>query len=348
MSVLSDAISNLASRIANHGETISTEEAVKTSIVLPFFQSLGYDVFNPAEVIPEFTADTIGKKGEKVDYAIQQGGDISILVECKSLNTTLNEKHLSQLYRYFTVTNARFAILTNGRVYQFYTDLKEPHRLDKRPFFTFDISDHNDAALDELAKFAKANFSVENILAQAERLKYVAAIKPILDEFMTNPPEEFVRLIVGMVYDGRSSTAVREMIGTATKAAFREIVRERVRSRLNTALEDPEAEAEEEDQSEPEIITTEDEIEGHLIVKSLLRGSVDSNRVAIRDARSYCAVLLDNNNRKPLARLHFNRSQYYVGLFDGESEDRVPISDLDDMLDFKDRLKATAQKYDKA
>ena len=350
MSVLSDAISNLASRIANHGTTISTEEAVKTSIVLPFFQSLGYDVFNPAEVIPEFTADTIGKKGEKVDYAIQQDGDISILVECKSLNTVLNEKHLSQLYRYFTVTNARFAILTNGQVYQFYTDLKEPHRLDKRPFFTFDVADHNDAALEELAKFAKANFNVENILAQAERLKYVAAIKPILDEFMTNPPDEFVKLIVGMVYDGRSSTAVREMIATATKAAFREIVRERVRSRLNTALEDPEAEAEAEDagQQEPEIVTTEDEIQGHLIIKSLLRGSVDSQRIAIRDARSYCAILLDNNNRKPLARLHFNRSQYYVGLFDSETEDRIPISSLDDMLDFKDRLIATARKYDQS
>lgn len=347
MSNLSDAISNLAQRIKNHGPTISTEEAVKTSIILPFLQALGYDVFNPSEVVPEFTADTIGKKGEKVDYAIQKNGDISILVECKSLNTVLSEKHLGQLYRYFTVTNARFAILTNGQSYQFYTDLKEPHRLDKRPFFVFDILDHNEAALEELTKFSKADFSVDNILAQAERLKYVAAIKPILDEFINAPTEEFVKLIVSLVYDGRSSPAVRDLIGTATKEAFREIIREKVRARLNTALEEPDQETPTpEPSSSEEIVTTEDEIEGHIIVKSLLRGEVDSERVAIRDARSYCAILLDNNNRKPLARLHFNRSQYYVGLFDGGAEDRVAIDSLDDMLDFKERLIATAKKYE--
>lgn len=346
MNKVVDTISALASRIENYAATISTEEAVKTSIVLPFFQSLGYDVFNPSEVVPEFTADTIGKKGEKVDYAIMQSGEVSILVECKSLNTDLSQKHLGQLYRYFTVTNARFAILTNGQIYQFYTDLEEPHRLDKRPFFIFDILDYNENGLEELAKFSKANFSIENILAQAERLKYVAAIKPILEEFIADPPDDFVRLIVGMVYEGRSSPAVRETIAAATKAAFRELLRERVRARLNTALQDPETEPVAEDEPEPEIVTTEDEIQGHLIIKSLLRGRTDSDRVTMRDARSYCAILLDNNNRKPLARLHFNRSQYYVGLFDGDAEDKLPISNLDDMLDFKERLIATVDKHD--
>ncbi|MBU2360397.1 MAG: type I restriction enzyme HsdR N-terminal domain-containing protein [Alphaproteobacteria bacterium] len=350
MSALSEAAANLASRITNYGSTINTEEAIKTSVVLPFLQALGYDVFNPSEIVPEFTADTIGKKGEKVDYAILRDGEVAVLIECKSLNTDLGEKHLAQLYRYFTVTNARFAMLTNGRHYQFYSDLTEPHRLDRRPFFIFDLLDHNESSLEELAKFGKSAFDVENILAQAERLKFVAAIKPILIELMAEPSDDFVKLIASQVYDGRLNSAVKDTVSIATKAAFREIMRDRVRARLNSALEE---EPEPQDNTivptaVDEIETTEVEIEGFLMVKSMLRGTVDSGRVVMRDAKSYCAVLLDNNNRKPLARLHFNRSQKYFGIFDGDVEDKIAISGLDELFDFKDRLITTAQKYEKA
>ena len=322
---------------------------MKTSVVLPFLQALGYDVFNPAEVVPEFTADTIGKKGEKVDYSILREGEVSILIECKSLSTVLTDKHLAQLYRYFTVTNARFAVLTNGHKYQFYTDLKQPNRLDTQPFFVFDILDYNESSLDELSKFSKAAFDVDNILAQAERLKYVAAIKPVLSQQMSEPSDELIKLIGSEVYEGRLSPTVKEMLATATKAAFREIIRERLRARLNTALEEPESDVENEDVSvsgDSEIITTEEEIEGYLLVKSILRGTVDTTRIVIRDAKSYCAVLLDDNNRKPIARLHFNRSQKYVGLFHGESEEKNAIADLDQILDFGDQLKLTGQKYE--
>lgn len=346
MSVFSEVAASLASRIKNHGETITTEEAVKTSVILPFLQSLGYDVFNPSEVVPEFTADTIGKKGEKIDYAILRESEVAILIECKSLNTILSEKHLAQLYRYFTVTNARFAILTNGQIYQFYSDLAEPHRLDKRPFFVFDMLDFNEASLDELSKFSKVAFDVDNILAQAERLKFVAAIKPILNDLIADPTDDFVKMIAAQVYEGRLTSSVKNTVSVATKAAFREIMRDKVRARLNTALEEPDGnEAEESVVESTDIVTTEEEMEGFLIVKSILRGTIDTNRVFIRDAKSYCAVLLDDNNRKPLARLHFNRSQKYFGLFDGDIEDKLPIDDLDEILDFKERVCATVDKY---
>lgn len=347
MTPLSDVAANLAGRIENFGKTITTEEAVKTSVVLPFLQGLGYDVFNPSEVVPEFTADTIGKKGEKVDYAILREDEVTILIECKSLNTELSEKHLAQLYRYFTVTSARFAILTNGRIYKFYSDLTEPHRLDKRPFFTFDMLDFNESSLDELAKFTKSSFDVANILAQAERLKFVAAIKPILSELMANPSDDFVKMIASQVHEGRLIQSVKDTVAIATKAAFREIMRDRVRARLNTALEDPDVGdlSDEIVKDESEIVTTEEEVEGYLMVKSMLRGEIDTGRIFIRDAKSYCAVLLDDNNRKPLVRLHFNRTQKYLGLFDGNVEEKVAIDSLDEVLDYKDRICSTVEKY---
>ena len=203
MSTIEDNLKIIGERIKSHSGTMLTEEAVKTAVVLPFLKALGYDVFNPLEVIPEFTADAVGKKGEKVDYVISIDGEIRILIECKPINTELNVKHLSQLYRYFSVTSAKFAILTNGRYFQFYTDLDAANKLDSRPFFSFDLMEYNTSILNELKKFDRASFDVANIMATAERLKYVSGIKQnILKEF-DNPTESFVKLVCNDVYEGR-------------------------------------------------------------------------------------------------------------------------------------------------
>lgn len=153
MSTIEESLRAIAERVKSHSSTMATEEAVKTAVVLPFLRSLGYDVFDPSEVVPEFTADAVGKKGEKVDYAIKIDNEIRILIECKPIAVALERKHLDQLYRYFSVTNAKFAILTNGRTFNFYTDLEAPNKLDARPFFVFDVSDFNAGIIAELRKF---------------------------------------------------------------------------------------------------------------------------------------------------------------------------------------------------
>jgi len=340
-------IQTLAKRLQTHGETIATEEAVKTSIILPFLQAFGYDIFNPGEVIPEFTADAVGKRGEKVDYAVSIEGEIKILIECKALGSELVDKHLSQLFRYFTVTKARFGLLTNGQVYKFYTDLDEPNKLDRKPFFIFDILDHSRSSLSELQKFEKGRFDVEGILRNAERLKYVSAVRTFLAREMDDPSAELVRVIAADVYDGRITGHVREIIAAATKTAFQEIVRDSVRTRLSSALENTSNQESDTNAlgNTEEIVTTDEEIEATLLIRGIVRNVIDGNRVSYRDAKSYCAVLVDDNNRKPLARLHFNRKQKYLGLFDNGNEDRVAISDLSDIYDFSERLRAVAKTY---
>ena len=122
-----DKLKQFSKRVESLKDNIQTEEATKTSLIMPFFSLLGYDVFNPDEFIPEFTADVGIKKGEKVDYAILQDGKPVILIEAKWIGEKL-EKHDSQLFRYFATCKAKFAILTNGQYYRFYTDLEEPNR----------------------------------------------------------------------------------------------------------------------------------------------------------------------------------------------------------------------------
>ncbi|KJF73540.1 type I restriction endonuclease [Agrobacterium arsenijevicii] len=348
MSTIEESLRAIAERVKSHSSTMATEEAVKTAVVLPFLRSLGYDVFDPSEVVPEFTADAVGKKGEKVDYAIKIENEVRILIECKPISVALDKKHLDQLYRYFSVTNAKFAILTNGRTFNFYTDLEAPNKLDTRPFFVFDVTDFNSGIVNELRKFDKSSFDVDAILATAERLKYTSGIKQVISKLIEEPSEEFVRIVSAGVYDGRMTAQVREMLTGVARTAFREVIMDTVKNRLSSALADTEEVIEKIDapvEDEPEIVTTDEEREGYMIVKAIVRDTISPTRVVMRDQKSYCGVLIDNNNRKPLARLHFNRSIKYIGLFDGEAEERLIIDSLDQIYEHSDRLRATAKKH---
>jgi predicted type IV restriction endonuclease len=345
---LEENLRSISERVKNNSSAMATEEALKTAVVLPFLRALGYDVFDPNEVIPEFIADAVGKKGEKVDYAIKIDNQIRILIECKPISTTLEKKHLDQLFRYFTVTSAKFAILTNGRTFNFYTDLEEPNKLDTRPFLIFDITDIQQTTLVELRKFEKSAFDVTAILATAERLKFTSGIKQEISKLIEEPSDDFVRMLARNVYEGKITAQVKEMLTSVVRTAFREVIMDSVKSRLSNALAETEqvvAQIEDPVQEDPEIVTTEEEREGFMIVRAIVRDTIAAKRVYMRDAKSYCAVLVDDNNRKPLARLHFNRSVKYVGFFDGDTEERIIIESLDQIYDFSDRLRNAAQKY---
>ncbi len=116
---LIDKLKTLSLKISKQLNVLQTEEATKNALVMPFMSALGYDVFDPTEVTPELVADVGTKKGEKVDYAIFKEGKLIIIFECKKYGTDLSEEHLSQLYRYFSVSETRFAVLTDGILYRF-------------------------------------------------------------------------------------------------------------------------------------------------------------------------------------------------------------------------------------
>ena len=134
-------------RLQQLGGPDGNEEATKTALVLPFINFvLGYNPFEPSEVAPEYSADILGKKNEKVDYAILKDGKPVILIECKKYGTPLERAQASQLYRYMSATEARIAVLTDGVSYQFYTDLDQPNRMDEKPFLEFNLLDPEEEA----------------------------------------------------------------------------------------------------------------------------------------------------------------------------------------------------------
>lgn len=350
---LIDRLHDLSAQIPRQIVYVTTEEATKNALVMPFINALGYNVFDPTEVTPELTADVGTKRGEKVDYAILKDGKPIMLFEVKCCDADLNRVHASQLFRYFSVTEARFGILTNGIEYRFYSDLDAPNKMDDKPFLMFNLLDFDESVVEELKKFTKSAFDIEDILSTASELKYKREIKNLIAAEFNNPSEELVKYFAGQVYSRRLTQSVVESFTEITKQAFRLFVNEKIEYRLKSALDkeagtDEAAQAEPADIDEtPEIETTQDELDAYLIVKAILREIVAPGRVTMRDVKSYCSILLDDNNRKPVCRLHFNTSQKYLGVIGkNKEEERMPIDDLNDIYQYADQLKETVSYYE--
>ena len=185
-----DHLKTISARIPQHLDHIQTEEATKTALIMPFIAALGYNVFDPREVVPEFTADVGIKKGEKVDYAVIRDGKPIMLFECKKAGSVLVDSHASQLFRYFTVTPAKIGVLTNGIEYRFFTDLEEPNKMDPKPFLVFDLMECNEFLVGEVKKLARESFDVSVLVGAASELKYTREFKRFLSH---NSPVSIMR-----------------------------------------------------------------------------------------------------------------------------------------------------------
>lgn len=355
-----EQLKGLASRVRSLKDSIASEEGTKTAIVMPFFQILGYDIFNPLEFTPEFTADVGIKKGEKVDYAILKDGLPVILIECKSVNEQLT-RHDSQLFRYFGTTTAKFSILTNGIEYKFFTDLEEPNKMDTTPFFIFNILELRDNHINEIAKFRKESFDIENISSNASDLKYLNALKSYLTKQFETPDEEFVKFLVQQIYDGVKTKTALEKFTPIISKGLKQIVNEKVNDKLNAALKSTgdnkvQVNLESETQEITEkieleddgIVTTLEELESYSIVKVILKDTISPSRVYYRDNKSYFNILIDNSIRKWIIRVYFTEGRNYIMLNDDNNDKDRTVIEFEqpiDLIDHREKIIELALPY---
>ncbi|MBF0295218.1 MAG: type I restriction enzyme HsdR N-terminal domain-containing protein [Magnetococcales bacterium] len=358
-----EEVQTIASRIKKTKDKIGSEEATKQAFVIPFIIALGYDVYDPAEVVPEFTSDVGTKKGEKVDYAIIKDGQPIMLFECKACGVNLEAEHMSQLFRYFNATEARVGVLTNGILYRFYSDLDKTNQMDSKPFLEFNMLDFSEDLLQEVKKFGKSRFDVKQLTSAATDLKYTKEIKQYLAQQLEKPSEDFVRFIVGQIYSGRKGQNVVEMFTKITGRAFNQFINEVFNQRLKavTGKQEEKQEKPEEKQVTPvslkgqskkqkaddRIQTTEDELRGFEIVKVILKGYIDTERLFFRDTVSCFNILLDDNIRQPVCRLYLNDDKKFLCLPDGQIEEKIAIQSVDDLPLYRERIVNTAAKYQK-
>jgi hypothetical protein len=323
---------------------------------MPFLQTLGYDVFNPLEVVPEYITDIGTKKGEKIDYAIFKDGTPTILVECKHWAQNLN-LHDGQLLRYFHVSKAKFGLLTNGVTYRFYSDLVEANKMDEKPFLEFTINEIRENQIEELKKFHKTIFDAESITNAASELKYTNELKHLLQQELVNPSADFVKHFARQVYPSVVTAKVLEQFTNLTKKSIQQHISELITERLKTALtkedektkEQEAIQAERAKAEENKVVTTEEELEGFMIVKTILRQKINATRVTYRDAQSYFAILLDDNNRKTICRLYLNGSKkYFVTLDEQKKEVKNKITSLDHIFNYSETLLKIVESFDKS
>jgi len=349
-----DQVKQLSDRVAKMKDKILTEEATKNAFIMPFINCLGYDVFNPLEVVPEFVADIGIKKGEKVDYAILKDNSPIILVECKHWSADL-DPHNSQLFRYFHTTSAKFGILTNGIVFRFYTDLVEPNKMDEKPFFEFRIDNMKDVQIEKLKEFHKSYFNLDSIINTASELKFMSELRNLIVKEISEPTDEFTRYFAKSVYPSIVTPKVLEQFRGLVKRSFQQYINDAISERLKSALATDQQKAEEIEKDElttapleeNKIQTTAEEMEGFYIVRAIVCAKVKVARVAHRDQQSYFGILLDDNNRKPICRLHYNGKKKYVSFFDTGKEEKIEIESSSQLYEYASRLIAIVESYDK-
>lgn len=344
---INDKIFALSEKVKQLIPQLKTEEATKQSLILPFFQILGYDVFNPLEFCPEYVADVGIKKGEKVDYTILIDNKPIILIEAKSSNQKL-DKHDSQLFRYFGTTESKFAILTNGINYKFFTDLDSPNKMDQKPFFELDMLDLNDQNIDYLENFMRSKLDVTNIINSASELKYLNLIKIEFKNLVENTPDDFYRLLIGKVYEGVKNQLVMDKFKPIVRRAINQYINEKMSAKFKETLsnsEKPEVETKTTEEVSSNIVTTIEELNAFAIVKSILRKHVNASRLVYRDTESYLNVLLDDNGRKWICRIEAGKKlNIYIPDADKKAI-RYSLNGLDDIYEYSDSLLEVLNRY---
>lgn len=272
-----------------------------------------------------------------------------MLIECKPSQSDLSVKHAGQLFRYFSVTDAKVAVLTNGVVYRFYTDSERSNRMDDKPFFTFDLDDYRRGDIKHLAPFQKSEFDLDRIASQAGTLKLQTEVSKELRAEFAEPSDELVRLIARRLHDGSLTEAVRERFKQVIAHSIAGLIREGVTERLENAISSEDKAYSDNPIEEPvsDVETTQVEIDGYNIVRAICSKIVDPARVVMRDAKSYCAVLLDDNNRKTIVRMWFNSdTARYVGLMSGKDETRQPVENPVDIYKSSEAILARLRELE--
>jgi hypothetical protein len=330
-----DDLATHIERIRSRMPHVQGEEATKQALVVPLLQVLGYDVFDPREVRPEYVADFAVKKAgqfEKIDYTICVGGLPVIFVECKALGAAL-EDHSGQLSRYFNSTpSVRVAWITDGVRFRVFTDLHQPNIMDVQPWLSIDLLSIKPAEIDALRRFRKADFSPSDISALAEEMVYYSAILAFVSSQLREPTDAFVRFVAGEIPAvGRVTAKVVERLTPILRKALQSAIVDQVARSLDRSAE-PIAEPEPppapakpqpakgaadatttSSTSEPKtgIVTTPEELEANRLIVTWIRETNANAPVGYRDSKSYLTIHQDNV-RKWFVRLGLEDKPMWV------------------------------------
>jgi hypothetical protein len=301
-------IAKVSEQVRKRAEQVVGEESTKMALILPFLSALGYDIYDPTEVMPEYIADFAVKRAgqlEKVDYALAINDTIVMIVEAKARGQKA-EAHDGQLRKYFnSLLATKVSIVTNGIQYRFFTDLRNTNVMDDEPFFSFNVLEYDLKDIENLKFFHRDNFDAVAISRHAEEMVYVKSMTKLIGELLRSPSEEFMRFLL-------SQLGIEGKINKKKVDKFEPIIKKSIQSSLvelmtrslsqeiaqpieaDKPVEPDEIEEIEEEQSKVE--TTTEELEAFEKIKAIAATSKTHNlEVKYKDVAAYFGVHVGNS-----------------------------------------------------
>lgn len=330
MEQFAERIRNHAEHLANVAPHCDTEETTKQALILPLLEALGYSPYDPTKVKAEYKSDLPGvKRDERVDYALFSDGQPVMFIEAKACTVQL-DNHAPQLARYFNATpGVCVAALTNGREWQFFTDLRHDNIMDDDPFLVVDFADVQESDFKELARFRFGHIQAESLRSFAEHLTYKSKFKEVIEECLRSPDADFVRYVASKAAPNtRLTQRTIETFTPLLKKAIAEAMSEMLVGSLNREVVAQPAEEHARkgpsdivDPENPEIVTTVAEQQLAEVVTELLAGRIEEGELEANDTASYFSLLYRGKSNRWLLRYNVNRRQPTVQFIMGLTED---------------------------
>ncbi len=330
-----ESLEQIRDTIRQHGDKLANEEMTKQALILPMIEAWGYDTRNPSEVMAEYPVTLANGGNGRADYVIMQNERPAIVIECKAANVTVDESVSDQMRDYAAALGAVVGVATNGYTYTCYTDLDSAGTMDADPFCVAIVQSLPEGDEVALELLAKVNFAPDQVRVSARLHKEELVSRWRAEAFTRSvPAQDELTRIAEFADKSERDTELTQLLKKIGERIHVEVdaIRQLGRS----------------DDADDGVVTTNDELDGYFIVKGILHGVIDPDRVEYRDAKTYFSVLIDDNNRKPICRFHFNGRQKYVGTFDEDkNETRHSVNDVNDIIEQANTLRRMARRYAK-
>ena len=311
-------------------EKCESEAQTRISLIEPLLEILGYSRHD--DMLTEINAGW-GQKNDKADLGlIIKGKKPEIIIECKKLGKKLTDKEGSQLNGYFSNTEGtKIGILTNGLEWRFYAEFEEKNKLHKNPFLEINFTEIDDEKIEDFAQFHKNNIDIKQILEDAQDVFFLEGFNGALTEELLNPSDDLIKAIFARMPGKRMNDAV--------KAKLRELINSNAIQQVLPKL------IEEESKSGNIVITTGEELKIYHAVKTIIINAlkkVDFSRISYRDQKNSFNILIDDNQRKIIAKITSNKGKYFLEI---DGNDKTSADNLESVVAHSKQIVDAAKKH---
>jgi hypothetical protein len=312
-------------------EKCTNEAQTRMCLIEPLIEILGYSRFD--DMLSEINAGW-GQKNEKADLGlIIKGKKPEVIVECKKYGKKLTDKEAGQLNGYFGNTEgSKIGILTNGTEWRFYTHYEEKNKLHFNPFLTIDFTEIDDTKIELFAQFHKNNIDLKQIVEEAQDVFFLEGFTDALTEEFLNPSDDFIKALFARMAGKRLTDSVKDKLRGLINSNS-------IQQSLPRLME-------EEAKSGNVVITTGEELKIYHAVKTILINAikkVDYSRISYRDQKNSFNILVDDNQRKLIAKITSNRDKHFIEV--GGNGNKIPVDDISCIVALNKQLVEITKGY---